>query len=187
MKATGIVRRTDDLGRIVIPKDIRNQLRILEGDPLEVYVDNDCVIFKKYCPLSSIEDLGGIFAQPLAYVTGHTVLICSRDYVIEAVRVGNYSIQWEHRKLSKEVCQILELNEPFVPEHWDKNDIKICDDIDDAHPLYIYPICEVDYKISEVLGAIILVKDHPDDTLKDSDISATKVTGQMIRKMLPLG
>ena len=57
MKATGIVRRIDDLGRIVIPKDIRRSLGIREGDPLEIYTDREgCVIFKKYAPLGSIVD-----------------------------------------------------------------------------------------------------------------------------------
>ena len=57
MKATGIVRRMDDLGRVVIPKEIRRTLGIREGDPLEIYTDRDgCVIFKKYIPLGSISE-----------------------------------------------------------------------------------------------------------------------------------
>ena len=55
MKATGIVRRIDDLGRVVIPKDIRRTLHIREGDPLEIYIDNDSVIFKRYDPSSEWE------------------------------------------------------------------------------------------------------------------------------------
>ena len=55
MKATGIVRRIDDLGRVVIPKDIRRTLRLREGDPLEIYIDNDSVIFKRYDPSSEWE------------------------------------------------------------------------------------------------------------------------------------
>ena len=55
MKATGIVRRIDDLGRVVIPKDIRRTLHLREGDPLEIYIDTDSVIFKRYDPSSEWE------------------------------------------------------------------------------------------------------------------------------------
>ena len=70
MKATGIVRRIDDLGRVVIPKEIRRTMRIREGDPLEIFVSNDGeVIFKKYSPIS---ELGSIAAQycEVLYRTG---------------------------------------------------------------------------------------------------------------------
>ena len=53
MRATGIVRRVDDLGRVVIPKEIRHHLKIHEGDPLEIYVDKDSVVFQKYCAFNS--------------------------------------------------------------------------------------------------------------------------------------
>lgn len=56
MKATGIIRRTDDLGRIVIPKEIRRTLKIREGDPLEIYIEKDCVCFKKYSVLGEMDN-----------------------------------------------------------------------------------------------------------------------------------
>ena len=56
MKETGIVRRIDDLGRIVIPKEIRRSLKIREGDPLEIFLEKDCVCFKRYSALSSLDD-----------------------------------------------------------------------------------------------------------------------------------
>lgn len=56
MKATGIVRRTDDLGRVIIPKDIRRSLKIREGDPLEIFIENNCVCFRKYSPLGSLAE-----------------------------------------------------------------------------------------------------------------------------------
>lgn len=56
MKSTGIVRRIDDLGRVVIPKEIRQTLRIREGDPLELWLDKDTVCFKKYNVIAPIED-----------------------------------------------------------------------------------------------------------------------------------
>ena len=83
MKATGIVRRIDDLGRVVIPKEIRRTLRIREGDPLEIFVDRDGeVILKKYSPISELGDFAKEYAEALFDSLGNPVLICDRDTVI---------------------------------------------------------------------------------------------------------
>ncbi|MOA01617.1 Stage V sporulation protein T [compost metagenome] len=83
MKATGIVRRIDDLGRVVIPKEIRRTLRIREGDPLEIFVDRDGeVILKKYSPIGELGDFAKEYAESLFEGTSHTTLITDRDSII---------------------------------------------------------------------------------------------------------
>lgn len=83
MKATGIVRRIDDLGRVVIPKEIRRTLRIREGDPLEIFVDRDGeIILKKYSPIGELGEFAKEYAESLAETLGHTVCITDRDSVI---------------------------------------------------------------------------------------------------------
>ncbi|MEK8133018.1 stage V sporulation protein T [Paenibacillus filicis] len=83
MKATGIVRRIDDLGRVVIPKEIRRTLRIREGDPLEIFVDRDGeVILKKYSPIGELGDFAKEYAESLFESTGHIILITDRDTII---------------------------------------------------------------------------------------------------------
>lgn len=83
MKATGIVRRIDDLGRVVIPKEIRRTLRIREGDPLEIFVDRDGeVILKKYSPIGELGDFAKEYAESLSESTGHITIISDRDTVI---------------------------------------------------------------------------------------------------------
>ncbi|REK69288.1 stage V sporulation protein T [Paenibacillus paeoniae] len=83
MKATGIVRRIDDLGRVVIPKEIRRTLRIREGDPLEIFVDRDGeVILKKYSPIGELGDFAKEYAESLYEGTGHITLIADRDTII---------------------------------------------------------------------------------------------------------
>ncbi len=83
MKATGIVRRIDDLGRIVIPKEIRRTLRIREGDPLEIFVDRDGeVILKKYSPIGELGDFAKEYADSLHETIGHIALISDRDAII---------------------------------------------------------------------------------------------------------
>ncbi|MBR5478770.1 MAG: AbrB/MazE/SpoVT family DNA-binding domain-containing protein [Clostridia bacterium] len=88
MKATGIVRRIDDLGRVVIPKEIRRTMRIREGDPLEIYTDRDGeVIFKKYSPMGELSDFAVQLCDTMGKTTGHIVAICDRDTII-ATNVG---------------------------------------------------------------------------------------------------
>lgn len=83
MKATGIVRRIDDLGRIVIPKEIRRTMRIREGDPLEIYTSPEGeVIFKKYSPVGEISSAASQYADVLSKVGGCPAVICDRDHVI---------------------------------------------------------------------------------------------------------
>ena len=83
MKATGIVRRIDDLGRVVIPKEIRRTMRIREGDPLEIYTTREGeVIFKKYSLISGIEEFAGHICETLSKSTGSIVAVTDRDSVI---------------------------------------------------------------------------------------------------------
>ena len=88
MKATGIVRRIDDLGRVVIPKEIRRTLRIREGDPLEIYTDtNGEVIFKKYSPVGELSDFAAQYAEVISKVVNRPVIISDRDHIIAAAGV----------------------------------------------------------------------------------------------------
>ncbi|RCW63048.1 stage V sporulation protein T [Saliterribacillus persicus] len=97
MKATGIVRRIDDLGRVVIPKEIRRTLRIREGDPLEIFVDRDGeVILKKYSPISELGDFSKEYADALFDVLGLTILISDRDACIAVSGTSKKEYQGKH-------------------------------------------------------------------------------------------
>lgn len=83
MKATGIVRRIDELGRVVIPKEIRRTLRIREGDPLEIFVDREGgVILKKYSPIGELGDFAREYADSIHQSVSHTAAICDKDSII---------------------------------------------------------------------------------------------------------
>ena len=83
MKATGIVRRIDDLGRVVIPKEIRRTLRIREGDPLEIFTDRDGgIILKKYSPIEELSEFSKEYVEALHQTIGNMVMICDKDTVI---------------------------------------------------------------------------------------------------------
>lgn len=83
MKATGIVRRIDDLGRVVIPKEIRRTMKIREGEPLEIFVDrNGEVILQKYAPIGQLSEYAQEYADSLSDSTGHVACVVDRDAVI---------------------------------------------------------------------------------------------------------
>lgn len=105
MKATGIVRRIDDLGRVVIPKEIRRTMRIREGDPLEIYTENDGeVIFKKYSPIGELSHFANQYAEVLSKSCGMPVLIADRDAVVASYGIPKKDIV-DHRITEKlEAC-----------------------------------------------------------------------------------
>ena len=89
MKATGIVRRIDDLGRVVIPKEIRRTLRLREGTPLEIFTDREGeIILKKYSPIGEIENFAKAYAEAMSQIAGHRVLVTDREKVIAVAGSG---------------------------------------------------------------------------------------------------
>lgn len=112
MKATGIVRRIDDLGRVVIPKEIRRTMRIREGDPLEIYTDNDGeVIFKKYSPIGELSSFAGQYAEVLYKTSGFPVVVCDRDHVIAVSGVPKKEIL--ERRVSPQLEEVMELRKSY--------------------------------------------------------------------------
>ena len=107
MKATGIVRRIDDLGRVVVPKEIRRTLRIREGDPLEIYTSADgSIILKKYSPIVELGEFAEEFAKSLELVLGGTVVVCDKDIVIAAS--GESKKQFVKQNISSKLEKIIE-------------------------------------------------------------------------------
>jgi AbrB family transcriptional regulator (stage V sporulation protein T) len=107
MKATGIVRRIDDLGRVVIPKEIRRTMRIREGDPLEIYTDREGeVIFKKYSPIGELASFAGQYAETLHKTCGLAVAICDRDSVIACAGISKR--EYHEKSLSEAVEHMME-------------------------------------------------------------------------------
>ncbi len=107
MKATGIVRRIDDLGRVVIPKEIRRTMRIREGDPLEIYTDREGeVIFKKYSPIGELTTFASQYAETLYKTCNLEVMICDRDAIIAVAGVSKK--EYMDKPLSGELDAIMQ-------------------------------------------------------------------------------
>ena len=119
MKATGIVRRIDDLGRVVIPKEIRRTMRIREGDPLEIYTDREGeVIFKKYSPIGELTSFAVQYAETLHKVCMMDVIICDRDVVIACAGVSKREYLEKH--LSAELEELMDGRSIFLHREGDE-------------------------------------------------------------------
>ena len=122
MKATGVVRRIDDLGRVVIPKEIRKTLRIKEGDPLEIFTDRDGqVILKKYSPIGELSEFASGYAETLSKTTGHIACITDTDTII-AVSGGSKK-EFLEQNISKEIEHLMEDREIYTSK--DNSDVSI--------------------------------------------------------------
>ena len=116
MKATGIVRRIDDLGRVVIPKEIRRTMRIREGDPLEIYTDRDGeVIFKKYSPIGELHAFATEYAETLQKTSGMPIFICDRDEIIAVS--GASKKEYLDRRISSGLEEIVERRSLYIKEN----------------------------------------------------------------------
>lgn len=107
MKATGIVRRIDDLGRVVIPKEIRRTMRIREGDPLEIFTEKDGeVIFKKYSPMGELSDFAAHICETLNKTTGCIAAVTDRDSVVSVSGVSRRELV--DKRISSDLEQLME-------------------------------------------------------------------------------
>lgn len=124
MKATGIVRRIDELGRVVVPKEIRRTLRIREGDPLEIFTDREGeIILKKYSPIGELGVFAQQYAETLAQTSGHTVCITDRDQVIAVA--GGSKKEYLGKNISKELENLIQDRTPLVAKQDDKKFIPV--------------------------------------------------------------
>ena len=154
MTLAGIVRRIDDLGRIVIPKEIRRTLRIRESDPLEIFTDREGeIILKKYSPIGEMGTFAKQYAESLAQVSGHAALITDRDQFIAVS--GGYK-QALGKSISKDLEEKINNRENLMATKGDRNFISVFAEGDEAyiHEAISPIICEGD-----VIGAVVLVED----------------------------
>ena len=153
MKATGIVRRIDDLGRIVIPKEIRRTLRIRESDPLEIFTDREGeIILKKYSPIGEMSAFARQYTESLCQVSGHVALIADRDQFI-AVSGGFKSILG--KSLSKELEEKINSRTTIIASAGEKGFIPITQDVtDEFKHEAISPIISE----GDVIGAVVLIE-----------------------------
>ena len=162
MKATGIVRRIDDLGRVVIPKEIRRTMRIREGDPLEIFTDREGeVIFKKYSPIGELSSFASQYAETLYKTCNLSVIISDRDAVIASAGVSKK--EYSDKNLSEEAERIIE-NRGFYSWREGADKIPVIADSKNHFIRCAMPIISE----GDVIGCVASLADNATDRSRDS-------------------
>ena len=155
MKATGVVRRIDDLGRIVIPKEIRKVLRIKEGDPIEIFTGREGeVILKKYSPIGELSEFATNYAETLSKTTGHIACITDKDTVFAVS--GGAKKEFLEQNISEELEQLMEDKEIYTSKDNSNVSVPITKN-DNSQRKYnaqvVYPIISN----GDTIGTVILL------------------------------
>ncbi len=172
MKATGVVRRIDDLGRIVIPKEIRRTLHIKEGDPLEIFTDKEGeIILKKYSPIGELSEFATGYAETLSKTTGHIACITDKDTVI-AVSGGSKK-EFLEQALSPELEKVIENKEIYTSKENNEIALPITQN-DNKERRYnsqvIYPIIAD----GDVIGSVILLSKEQNTKMGDTELKVVQ-------------
>lgn len=178
MKATGIVRRIDDLGRVVIPKEIRRTLRIREGDPLEIFTDREGeIILKKYSPIGELGHFAKQYAETISQTTGHIVCITDRDQVI-AVSGGKKELL--SRPISKELEATMENRKSVVATANDRNRCSIVDQEELHENEVIQPIISE----GDAIGTVILLSKNEKQSFGEVEEKLAMVAAGVLGKQM---
>lgn len=169
MKATGIVRRIDDLGRVVIPKEIRRTLRIREGDPLEIFTDREGeIILKKYSPIGELGNFAKEYAESLSQNAGHITCIIDKDQIIAVS--GGAKKDFLEKHISNDLEKVLVSRNTHIANREDSNFVPIIEDDDES--LYNHEIITPIISEGDVLGAVVMLS---------SDKQMGEVEGKLVQ------
>ena len=174
MKATGIVRRIDDLGRVVIPKEIRRTLRIREGDPLEIFTDKDGgVIFRKYSQMGGVSDFASQICEAMGRSSGLAAAITDRDSVIAVGGVPKRELLEKH--ISAQLELLMEQRKTYQSGAGDP--VSLCADTDK------YTVCTAVPILAEgdVLGCVVLAA-NGDGRAEERDLTVAQTIATFLGK-----
>ncbi len=176
MKATGIVRRIDELGRVVIPKEIRRTLRIKEGDPLEIFTDRDELMLKKYSPIATLERFSKATARSLNDLSGKLAVICDTDGVLHAYGDGKKDL--DGKSLSEDMDKILKERRSYIANIADGGDVipLTASREEGVTAQVIVPIVSG----GDCLGAVAVLSKEDGAKMDGSDMNLARLTADIL-------
>ena len=178
MKSTGIVRRVDDLGRIVIPKEIRRTLRIREGDPLEIYTEKDGgVIFRKYSPMGDLQEFAAQMCESIGSATGHIAAVADRESIIALHGAPKRDLM--DKPNSPELEKLMEQRRNYLFQTGD-DPILPSVDVEKYHLGAASPILSQ----GDLMGCVLLLLGENDKPLQEADQSLAKTAAGFLGKQL---
>ena len=178
MKATGIVRRIDDLGRVVIPKEIRRTLRIREGEPMEIFTGEEGEIFlKKHSPIRELSKHAKELAESMSQATGHLVCIADQDYIVAASGLGQKEYLGED--ISKKLEEFIEERDLKIFEASKREGMDlIASDKQTQESMIIQPIISA----GDAIGAVILIGTKT--AVNESEVKVAQVAAGFLGKQM---
>ena len=179
MKATGIVRRIDDLGRVVIPKEIRRTLRIRQSEPLEIFVGKEGeIVLKKYSPMNELAEMAKQYVESISPVSGRIVMVSDRDCII-AVAGGGKSFLG--KELTKALEEKLKNRESLSAVRDDRNFIDIIEDMpeDIIHEAMCPILCEGD-----IIGSVIILETDYKKKMNESDLKLIQAAAGFLGRQM---
>ncbi len=178
MKATGIVRRVDDLGRVVIPKEIRRTLRIREGDPLEIYTEKDGgVIFRKYSPMGDLQDFAAQICESIGANTGYIAAVADRDSVIALS--GAPKRELLDKTNSQELSKLMEQRKNYRFQSG-QTPIRVSEGVDKYHLGVAAPIVSQ----GDLMGCMMLLLGDGASPLQEADQTLVQTMASFLGKQM---
>ena len=182
MRATGIVRRIDELGRVVIPKEIRRTLRIREGDPLEIFTDHDGeVVLKKYSPIGEISAIAKDYTDSVYRTLGHIACISDRDAVVSISGSGKKELM--EKPLSSEVDAILQSRQTSIM-NLSAGARMIPITGDDNPEQYTAQLVTPILSDGEIIGGLILISRESGAHMTDIDQKVAETTATIVGRQM---
>jgi len=182
MKATGIVRRIDELGRVVIPKEIRRTLRIREGDPLEIYTDHDGeVVLKKYSPIGEIAFIAKDYTDSLYRSLGHVALISDRDMIVSCSGTARKDLM--DKAISADIERIIAQRQVLRANAADGARMAPIVPDDDASA-YSAQIAAPIIADGDVIGALILLSRENGARMSEIDQKVAETTAGIVGRQM---
>ena len=174
MKSTGVIRRIDDLGRIVIPKEIRKNLRIKEGDNLEVYVEGEDIILKKYSMMNKINDLSQELTDAIYTFTKHNVFITDTDLIIAGS--GKLKKNYINKPISNFLEKSIKRRDKILENHFKELSFIDSEEIECS---YILSTILVN---GEAVGMIVIISE--DEKLSEVEMQLASIVSSFMTKYL---
>lgn len=180
MRATGIVRRIDDLGRIVIPKEIRRTLRLREGTPLEIFTDREGeIILKKYSPMVELTAFAAQYAEAMAQSTGLMVCITDRDQVIAVA--GGPRKELLQKTISRQLESVIQNRETIRASRDEKTFVPLAEDeIEGVVGEVIVPIITE----GDAIGSVALLNRDSREKLGETEMKLVAVAAGFLGRQM---
>ncbi len=183
MKATGIVRRIDDLGRVVIPKEIRRTLRIREGDPLEIFTDRKGeVILKKYSPIGELGDFANEYVESLHQSLGHIACVADKDSIVAVA--GGPKKEFLDKSISSDLERTMDMKKTIVANRSEEGRIYSIVANEDDNTKYSSQVIAPIVAEGDAIGAVILLSKEPNTNMGEMEIKVAETAAGFLGKQM---